>query len=59
MAVPVHGGGRHARRDVLPDGLFQSFVSFVDDADGTPVYENTLQYAILKHEWPAARSGGQ
>jgi len=33
------------------EGLFQSFVSFVNDADGNPVYENTIQYAILKHEW--------
>ena len=22
-----------------------------DDADGNPVYENTLQWAILKWEW--------
>ena len=33
------------------EGLFPSFVSFVDDAEGKPVYENTIQYAILKHEW--------
>ena len=33
------------------EGLFRSFVSFVDDAEGNPVYENTMQYAILKHEW--------
>ena len=33
------------------EGLFQSFVSFTDAADGTPVYENTFQYAILKKEW--------
>lgn len=37
------------------EGLFRSFVSFVDDADGNPVYENTLQYAILKQEWLAKR----
>lgn len=37
------------------EGLFRSFVSFVDDADGNPVYENTIQYAILKHEWMAGR----
>ncbi len=37
------------------EGLFRSFVSFVNDADGNPVYENTLQYAILKHEWVASR----
>jgi len=33
------------------EGLFRSFVSFVVDADGNPVYENTNQYAILKEEW--------
>ena len=33
------------------EGLFRSFVSFVDDAEGKPVYENTMQYAILKQEW--------
>ena len=37
------------------EGLFRSFVSFVNDADGNPVYENTIQYAILKHEWVASR----
>ena len=31
-------------------GLFREFVSFVSDADGNPVYENTCQYAILKKE---------
>ena len=33
------------------EGLFRSFVSFVNDAEGHPIYENTIQYAILKHEW--------
>lgn len=41
------------------EGLFRAFVSFVDDADGTPVYENTLQYAILKEEWMANRRNGK
>ena len=41
------------------EGLFRSFVSFVDDADGNPVYENTIQYAVLKHEWMASRAGGK
>ena len=27
------------------------FVSFVNDAQGNPIYENTMQYAILKKEW--------
>ena len=33
------------------EGLFREFVSFVNDADGNPIYENTMQYAILKREW--------
>ena len=30
------------------EGLFLEFVSFVKGSDGTPKYENTIQYAILK-----------
>lgn len=33
------------------EGVFQEFVSFVNNPDGTPRYENTCQYAILKREW--------
>lgn len=33
------------------EGLFMEFVAFVNDPDGTPHYENTYQYAILKREW--------
>ena len=33
------------------EGLFLEYVSFVNNADGTPRYENTLQYALLKKEW--------
>ena len=33
------------------EGMFREFVSFVNDADGNPIYENTMQYAILKKEW--------
>ena len=33
---------------------FREFVSFVRDAAGNPVYENTYQYAILKKEWEYA-----
>ncbi len=39
------------------EGLLRSFVSFVDDAAGNPVYENTLQLAVLKDEWMANRTG--
>lgn len=33
------------------EGLFLEYVSFVRNPDGTPKYENTYQYAILKKEW--------
>ncbi len=33
------------------EGVFMEFVSFVNAPDGSPVYENTVQYAILKKEW--------
>ena len=37
------------------EGLFQEFVSFVNAADGNPIYENTMQWAILKKEWNVKR----
>lgn len=37
------------------EGMFLEFVSFVNNADGTPLYENTCQYAILKREWDARK----
>lgn len=37
------------------EGLFMQFVSFVNNSDGTPLYENTMQYAILKDEWEKHR----
>jgi len=33
------------------EGMFMEFVSFINDAEGNPIYENTIQYAILKKEW--------
>ena len=33
------------------EGLFVEFIFFVNNPDGTPHYENTMQYAILKKEW--------
>ena len=33
------------------EGCFIEFVTFVNHPDGTPKYENTFQYAILKKEW--------
>lgn len=38
------------------EGMFQDFVSFVNNPDGTPHYENTCQYAILKQEWVHQKS---
>ena len=37
------------------EGLFREFVTFVNDEDGNPIYENTMQWAILKKEWDASR----
>lgn len=33
------------------EALFLDFISFVKNEDGTPHYENTYEYAILKREW--------
>lgn len=33
------------------EGLFQEFVTFKNDLEGRPIYENTMQYAILRKEW--------
>lgn len=33
------------------EGLFLEFISFINNPDGSPRYENTYQYAILKREW--------
>ena len=37
------------------EGLFREFVTFVNDENGNPIYENTMQWAILKKEWDAIR----
>ena len=36
------------------EGLFKEFISFVNNPDGSPCYENTMQFAILKKEWNGA-----
>ena len=38
------------------EGLFLEFITFVNNPDGTPRYENTVQYAILKKEWDRQQS---
>ncbi|MBK4990552.1 GNAT family N-acetyltransferase [Pseudomonas sp. S36] len=39
------------------EGVFKEFVTFMNDQNGLPIYENTQQYALLHHEWAAARTG--
>lgn len=39
------------RLGMRKEGYFIEYISFVQHEDGTPKYENTLQYAILKKEW--------
>lgn len=33
------------------EGIFIEFVSFTKDDTGNPIYENTMQFAILRREW--------
>lgn len=33
------------------EGVFLEFISFTRDEDGNPIYENTMQYAVLRREW--------
>ncbi len=40
------------RLGMRQEGLFLEYISFVNNEDGTPKYENTMQFAILKKEWP-------
>ena len=35
------------------EGLFLDYISFRNDDAGQPIYENTLQYALLRREWGA------
>ena len=37
------------------EGFYIEFISFVNDEEGNPIYENTYEYAILKKEWAAKR----
>lgn len=39
------------RLGMRKEGCFQEFISFTKNKDGIPMYENTMQYAILKKEW--------
>ncbi|WP_237152251.1 GNAT family N-acetyltransferase [Oryzibacter oryziterrae] len=37
------------------EGVFLEFVTFGNDQNGVPIYENTVQYALLRKEWLARR----
>lgn len=39
------------RLDMCREGFFIEFVTFTNNPDGTPKYENTFVYAVLKREW--------
>ena len=39
------------RLGMRQEGLFREFVTFVNDNHGNPIYENTIQWAILNWEW--------
>ncbi|RRH69057.1 GNAT family N-acetyltransferase [Falsigemmobacter faecalis] len=39
------------RLGMRQEGLFLDFVSFRNDDAGQPIYENTMQYALLRREW--------
>ena len=51
----LHQGKRGEKLGMRQEGLFKEFISFVKNPDGTPHYENTYQYAILKKEWGRSR----
>lgn len=40
------------------EGCFKEFVSFVNNPDGSPLYEDTCVYAILKKEWDFSSENG-
>ncbi|ABC23027.1 GNAT family N-acetyltransferase [Rhodospirillum rubrum] len=41
------------RLGMRKEGLFKEFISFRTDDEGVPVFENTMQYALLRKEWVA------
>ncbi len=44
------------RLGMRQEGLFKEFISFVDDENGDPVYEDTMEWAILRKEWLSGRT---
>lgn len=44
------------RLGMRKEGVFMEYVTFGNDASGQPIYENTMQYALLRREWAASLS---
>ncbi|QQB38112.1 GNAT family N-acetyltransferase [Achromobacter deleyi] len=44
------------RLGMRQEGVFQEFISFRNDENAVPIYENTMQFALLRREW-LARGG--
>jgi hypothetical protein len=63
MRVVVHCSGNDlchsdayfSLPDMCREGLLMECATFINNPDGTPLYENTFQYAILKKEWDAQK----
>ncbi|QXV66859.1 GNAT family N-acetyltransferase [Mucilaginibacter sp. 21P] len=43
------------RLGMRKEGLFEEYISFINDSNGNPIYVNTLQYALLKRNWQEAK----
>lgn len=41
------------RLGMRQEGVFKEFISFTNDLHGEPIYEDTVQYALLCKEWRA------
>jgi [ribosomal protein S5]-alanine N-acetyltransferase len=40
------------------EGVFLEYVTFQNDRSGAPIYENTMQYALLRKEWSQLQKAG-
>ncbi len=44
------------RLGMRQEALFKEYVTFVNDEDDNPIYENTLLYALLTKEWQSLQA---
>lgn len=47
----THAENRDEFQRMIQDALARKIDLIINNPDGTPHYENTVQYAILKREW--------